>query len=110
MEVLGFVITAIVFAVSGLNHIKNSDAMSGYALPAFGNCPFAIHLSYLAGWPTGVFLLATSVGIVFQVTAALVAAAGFLALTQVIFHRDLKDPGNLKNLSLLGALLALAVV
>lgn len=108
MELFGLILVAILFVKSGYAHIKNHSALAGYAASGFGDCPVAPQLGYLGGWPTGVVLLAAGVGLVFQYTLALYVLAGFLAVTQALYHRDLKDPANLKQLALTGALLALA--
>lgn len=110
METFGLILVALLFAYSGYNHVKNHTAVAGYAATAFGDCPVATQLGYLGGWPTGVVLLATAVGLVLEYTLALYVAIAFLAVTQALFHRDLKDPANAKHLALIGALVALAAV
>lgn len=107
MELFGLILVAILFGLSGYNHIKNHSSIAGYATSSYGDCPIATQLGYLSGWPTGVVLAASAVGLVFQYTLALEVLIGFLAVTQAIWHRNLKDPANLKHLALIGALLAL---
>lgn len=108
MELFGLILVAILFGLSGYNHIKNHATLAGYATSSYGDCPIATQLGYLSGWPTGVVLVASAVGLVFQYTLALYVLTGFLAITQAIWHRNLKDPANLKHLALIGSLLALA--
>lgn len=108
METLGLFLFGLLFVFAAYGHIKNHTQIAGYAASGFGECPYAVQLGYLGGWPTGVFLLATGVGIALGSVAALYAAAGFLAVATGLYHRDYKDPGTFKNVALLGAALALA--
>jgi hypothetical protein len=110
LETFGLLLVAFLFAFSGYNHVKNHAVVAGYAATAFGDCPIATQLGYLGGWPTGVLLLGTAVGLILQYTLALYVAIGFLAVTQALFHRNLKDPANAKHLALIGSLVALAAV
>lgn len=109
MEQLGLIIFASLFVLSGINHIRNHAATSGYLKAALGKCPLAAG-SYIGGWPVGVFLIVFGVGAAFNNTALYAnGLAVFLALVTVIFHRDfLKDPSGFKGLSLLGAALYIA--
>lgn len=104
MELFGLILIAILFAYSGYNHIKNHEVLAGYASSGFrGNKV----LGYLGGWPTGLLLIVAAVGLVLRYVLALEVLIGFLAVTQALYHRNLKDPANLKHLALIGALIAL---
>ncbi len=106
---MGLVVFASLFVLAGLKHIKNHTSMAGYTASVMGNCPFAIQLGYLGGWPTGVFLVAFGVGAGFGLAWALYGIAAFLLVATVLFHRNfLSDPGGFKGVALAGAALALA--
>lgn len=106
---IGLVVFAALFVLSGLNHIKNHTAMAGYTASVMGNCPFAIQLGYLGGWPTGLYLVGAGIASGFGFVAGLYAIAGFLVVATALFHRNfLKDPGGFKGVALAGAALALA--
>lgn len=109
MELIGLVIFAALFAYSGFNHIKNHSAMVGYTKMSLGTTPGAEQLAYLGGWPTGVFLLAFAIGTVINESSVFAyGLAAFLAVTWLLFHRNLKDPANAKHFSLIGAALYIA--
>jgi len=102
MEHVGFVIASLLFFFAGFNHFKNHDTMVGYASSS------GMPVAYVAGWPTGAFLLATAVLVAFGYVAGFVMAFGFLLLSGFFFHRNLKDPANQKHYALAGLFLALA--
>lgn len=108
MESVGLILFGLLFVYAGYGHIKNHAQTAGYASTAFGNCPFAVELGYLGGWPTGLFLVATGALVALGEVSGLYAAAGFLAAATALYHRDLKDVATYKNLALLGSALALA--
>lgn len=107
MELIGLIIFAALFIFSGYKHIRNHEAMAGYATTAFGNCPIANQLGYLGGWPTGVFLAIFGAGVVVNESSVFAyGLAGFLALATVLYHRTtLADPGTQKGIALIGAAL-----
>lgn len=110
METFGLIVLASLFVLSGINHIRNHAAMVGYTASVLGNCPVKAPLSYLGGWPTGVFLSVFGVGTAFNHNSVYAyGLAGFLALATALFHRNfIKDPGGFKGVALAGALLAIA--
>lgn len=109
MDTIGLVIFSSLFVLSGINHIRNSSAMVGYTATSLGDCPVAKPLSYLGGWPTGLFLTVFGVGAAFNESAVFAyGLAGFLAVVTALFHRNLRDPANLKNVALLGSALYIA--
>lgn len=106
---VGLVVFAALFVLSGINHIRNHEAMAGYTQSVLGDCPVKEQLGYLGGWPTGVFLAAFGAGAGFGQPWALYGLAGFLVLATALFHRNfLKDPAGFKGVALAGAALALA--
>lgn len=108
METLGLFLVGILFLLSGYKHIRYSEALVDYTKTGFGKCPFASFFGYLGGWPAGLYLVITAIGIVPGETWALYMAVAFLAVTQTLYHRNPGDPADLVHLALLGALLALA--
>lgn len=110
METLFLAIFASVFVWSGYKHIRNHDAMVNYATPYFGNCPVSKQLGYLSGWPTGVFLVLFGIGAVVGGSSVFAfGLASFLAMANLIFHRDsLEDSGTQKGIALMGAALYIA--
>lgn len=109
METVGLIIFASLFVLSGINHIRNHTAMAGYTASVMGECPYALQLGYLGGWPTGLFLAVAGASAGFSQIWAFYALAGFLTVVTALFHRDfVKDPGGFKGVALIGASLALA--
>jgi hypothetical protein len=110
LETLGLLVFASLFVVSGVRHIQNHAAMSGYTASGFGNCPFAKQLGYLGGWPTGLFLVIFGLGAgILQEPVYFYGLSAFLLVAVALFHRNFwKDPGGFKTLSLAGAAFALA--
>lgn len=108
METIGLILFATLFLFAAKGHLLNSKEIGGYAATAFGDCPVSKQLSYLAGWPTGLYLLFTGFTLAFvDSNLGLWLAAGFLVPATALYHRDLKDSGTWKNIALLGAALAL---
>ena len=106
---VGLVVFAALFVLSGINHIRNHEAMVGYTASVLGDCPVAPQLSFLGGWPAGLFLAVAGVAAGFGQAWAFYALAGFLVVATALFHRNfLKDPGGFKGVALAGAALALA--
>lgn len=109
METLGLVIFASLFVLSGINHLRHHTAMVGYTASSLGDCPVKTQVSYLGGWPVGVFLVAAGIAAAFGEPIALYALVVFLAVVTVLFHRNfLTDPGGFKGVALMGAALTLA--
>lgn len=109
MELIGLLVFVSLFIFSGLNHIRHSADMVTYTKSAFGNCPLAGIFGFLGGWPTGLFLIIFGAGTAFNEHSLYAyGLAGFLALMIALFHRNLKDPANLKTLALLGSALYIA--
>lgn len=107
---IGLIIYASLFVLSGFSHIRNHQSMVNFTIASLGNCPVAKHVGFLGGAPTGVFLVVAGVAAGFGITAAFYALAGFLAVVTAVFHRNLKDPCNLKTLALFGCTLVLAAL
>lgn len=102
MEVLGLILLASVFALAGFNHVKNHAGVVQYAESVGFPVPV------LAGWPTGLALLAGAVGLLFESVVAAAGLAVFLAIATFYFHKDIKNDVNFgKNVALIGALLYL---
>lgn len=109
MEIIGLLVFASLFVFSGVRHIRNHESVASFAATAFGDCPLALQLGYVCGWPTGVFLVAAGAGAAFGIAGAFYALAAFLVAATALFHRDtLADPGTQKGIALAGAALALA--
>lgn len=104
---VGLIVFAALFVLSGINHIRNHEAMVGYTASSLPTslAPLAV----LGGWPTGLFLAGFGAGAGFGQAWALYGLAGFLVVATALFHRNfLKDPGGFKGVALAGAALALA--
>jgi putative oxidoreductase len=106
-ELLGRVLLAALFLLSGIGKITAYDAMAGY-MAAVG-VPSALLPLVIA---TEVFgSLAIMIGWKTRIVSILLA--GFTLLTAVLFHRNFADQIQmtmfLKNLSIMGAFLILAV-
>lgn len=84
--------------------------MMDYTAFSLGNCPVKVPLSYLGGWPTGLFLTVFGAGVGFNSTPVFAyGLAGFLAMVTVLFHRNfLKDPNGFKGVALMGSALFIA--
>jgi uncharacterized membrane protein YphA (DoxX/SURF4 family) len=109
---IGRVLFVALFVLSARGHIVNHDR---YVTTARGRLP----VPYVAGWPTGVWLLLaallTVLGIWADIAALMMAA--FLVPTTLLFHAfwTFSDPAQrrtqqsnfYRNVSLLGANLAL---
>ena len=106
VEVIGYLLVAFLFAYNAFNHVTKHKYLVGYTESLIKGAPK--ELAYLGGWPTGVYLGLTALALIFQISFAPWLAIGFLIVTQVLAHRDLKEPGNLKHLALIGALLVIA--
>lgn len=104
---LAVLLLALPFLLAGVNHVKNHGGLVGYAQSVGFPVP------YLAGWPTGLLLLAGGIGLFFTNVVAVWAAGAliaFLALATAYFHRDAKNDVNFgKNIALIGALTYLIV-
>lgn len=109
---LGLILFASLFVLSGINHIRNHEAMAGYTATVMGDCPFATQLGYLGGWPTGVLLVGLGSGAaIAQDAVYFYGIAAFLVAATALFHRNfLKDPGGFKGVSLAGLALAFATL
>jgi putative oxidoreductase len=112
---VGRILFIALFAHSVLGHIQNH---ARFVTTAQGRLP----LPYVAGWPTGIWLLLADLLMVLGIwvdIAALMMAA-FLVPTTLLFHRfwTISDPAQrrtqegafYRNVSLLGASLALFVL
>jgi len=109
---VGRILFIALFAFSARGHIVNHDR---FVTTARGKLP----LPYLAGWPTGVWLLLGDLLMVLGIWADIAALMmiAFLIPTTLLFHRfwTFSDPAQrrtqegsfYRNLSLLGASLAL---
>jgi putative oxidoreductase len=112
---LGRILFVALFAFSARGHIVDHDR---FVKTARGRLP----LPYVAGWPTGVWLLLVDLLMVLGIWAEIAALmmAAFLIPTTLLFHRfwTISDPAQrrtqegafYRNLSLLGATLALFVL
>lgn len=109
---IGRILLGALFAFSARGHIQNHARYVGIAQ---GKLP----IPFLAGWPTGVFLLLADVSIIIGIwpdVGALMLAA-FLLPAAVLFHPfwTVSDPANrrtqegsfYRNVTLLGAALSL---
>lgn len=109
---VGRILFVALFAHSARGHIQNH---ARYVATAAGRLP----IPYVAGWPTGVWLLVADVSMVLSIwpdVGALMMAA-FLIPTTNLFHafwklsdatqRRTQEGAFYRNLSLLGASLAL---
>lgn len=109
---VGRILFVALFAHSARGHIQNHTR---YVATATGRLP----IPYVAGWPTGVWLLLADVSMVLGIwpdVGALMMAA-FLIPTTILFHafwklsdatqRRTQEGAFYRNLSLLGATLAL---
>ena len=109
---VGRILFVGLFVFTALNHIRRHPR---YVASAKGRLP----IPYVAGWPTGVWLLLADASMVLGVWAdvgALMMAA-FLVPTTILFHPfwNVTDPAQrrtqemsfYRNVSLLGAALAL---
>jgi putative oxidoreductase len=113
LVLLGRVLFAVFFIRSGIAHIRGHQGMGDYARSAHFPAPA------VAGWPTGVWLLAASVSIALGICPDVgsLMIAVFVVLAGLYFHRfwTLDDAaqrqtqaGNLyRNVALLGASLAM---
>jgi putative oxidoreductase len=112
---VGRILFVALFVFTGRGHIRNH---AQYVGTAKGRLP----IPYVAGWPTGVWLLLADASIVLGVwpdIAALMMAA-FLVPTTILFHpfwkfsdqaqRRTQTMSFYRNVSLLGAALALFVL
>ena len=110
METIGLVIFSALFILAGYKHVKNHSAMVGYTASVMGNCPVAKQVSYIGGWPTGVFLAVFGAGTIVNNSSVFVyGLAAFLAVATLMFHRNtLGDPGTQKGIALIGAALFIA--
>ncbi len=106
IETIGLAVVAMLFAWAAIDHIADAKKFIGYT----GSVLKTRYLSWLGGIPAGVYLAITSVGILVHEPWGFWMAAGFLAATQVLFHRDISDALNRKHAALLGAMVALAVL
>jgi len=109
---VGRILFIALFAFSARGHIVNHDR---FVTTARGKLP----LPYVAGWPTGVWLLLGDLLMVLGIWADIAALMmiAFLIPTTLLFHRfwTFSDPAQrrtqegsfYRNLSLLGASLAL---
>lgn len=105
MEFFGFLILAVLFGWAAINHATKHAAMTGYTA---SKLPEKLQrFAFLGGWPTSIYLFLTFCGVAAQQHWGLWMAAAFMAVTQVIFHNDLDDPGTWKHFAIIGALLAL---
>jgi uncharacterized membrane protein YphA (DoxX/SURF4 family) len=110
--VVGRILFVALFVLSARGHIVNHER---YVSTARGRLPFP----YVAGWPTGVWLLLAAILMVLGIWADIAALmmAVFLVPTTVLFHAfwTFSDPAQrrtqqsnfYRNVSLLGATLAL---
>lgn len=111
--IIGKVLFGLLFVGSGIGHIKNVEAMTGYA--QYKNLPFPKVVVLVSG----VAIIAAPVFFVIGIfeVAALITLAVFLAATAVIFHNywTIEDPQTKmneqisfnKNVALLGAVLVI---
>src|SRR6267378_3691138 len=109
---VGRILFIALFTFSARGHIVNHDR---FVTTARGKLP----LPYVAGWPTGVWLLLADLLMVLGIWADIAALMmiAFLIPTTLLFHRfwTFSDPAQrrtqegsfYRNLSLLGASLAL---
>lgn len=109
METVGLIIVAALFVYAGINHIRNHQSMVAYTASVLGDCPVKAQVAFLGGWPTGIFIAVAGTGLAFNEHAAFgYVLAAFMAVAALLFHRNLKDPANLKHIALAGSLLAIA--
>jgi uncharacterized membrane protein YphA (DoxX/SURF4 family) len=111
IEIIGKVLFSLLFIVSGINHFKNTSAMSKYAMSK--GLLFADLNVYLSG----VLLVIAPIALIFGIfeTVALASLAVFLLLTAFIFHPYWKETDGMakmneqiafnKEISLVGAIL-----
>jgi len=111
IEVIGKVLFSLLFIGSGINHFKNTSAMSQYAMSK--GLLFADLNVYLSG----VLLVIAPIFLIFGIfeTVALISLAVFLLLTAFIFHPYWKETDGMakmneqiafnKEISLVGAIL-----
>jgi uncharacterized membrane protein YphA (DoxX/SURF4 family) len=109
---VGRIFFLALFVLSARGHIVNHDR---YVTTARGRLPFP----YVAGWPTGVWLLLAALLMVLGIWADIAALmmAAFLVPTTLLFHafwtfsdpaqRRMQQSNFYRNVSLLGANLAL---
>ena len=111
LEIIGKILFSLLFIGSGINHFKNTSAMSAYARSK--GLLFADLNVYLSG----ALLVVAPVLYIFGIweTAMLIALAVFLTLTAFIFHAYWKESDPMakmneqiafnKEISLVGAIL-----
>ena len=111
IEIIGKVLFSLLFIGSGINHFKNTSAMSGYARSK------GLKFAELNVYLSGVLLVLAPIALIFGVfeIAALISLAVFLLLTAFIFHAYWKETDPMakmneqiafnKEISLVGAIL-----
>jgi putative oxidoreductase len=111
IEIIGKLLFSILFIGSGINHFKNTSALSKYAMSK--GLLFADLNVYLSG----VLLIIAPIALIFGIfeTVALVSLAIFLLLTAFIFHAYWKETDPMakmneqiafnKEISLVGGIL-----
>ena len=111
METAALIVFASLFVLSGLNHIRNHEAMVGYTAMSLEATPLPASLAYFGGWTTGGLLIVLGIGAATGVSSLFAyGLAAFLAAATLLFHRNfLQDPGGFKGVSLAGAALFIAL-
>ncbi len=111
IQIIGKVLFSLLFIVSGINHFKNTSAMSKYAMSK------GLLFAELNVYLSGVLLVIAPISLIFGIfeIAALVSLAVFLLLTAFIFHPYWKETDGMakmneqiafnKEISLVGAIL-----
>lgn len=112
----GRLLFVVLFASSAYGHFKNHKMMTGYAKQS------GVPIPVVAGWPAGAWLAAGAVSVAFGIWADLGALmlAAFVVPAGALLHAfwKIEDPTQrqtqqmsfLRNVSLLGAALALFAV